>query len=320
MPSPTAQPTVIARRPRRKLRTYVLYAFLVVALTAVGLTLRSAHRIRQAEAAVFELRRHQASVSDRYETDEFWRIFVRAVGLSPNTGLFERAVYTVKIDGSRLGTDEQCAAALRAAARLPDLVDLQISNVANLNDALAPIGDCTELRQLNFYKTGVTDEGLRHLQNCRQLRSVQIRECPVTDEGMRFLCGLPAMRGVSVINCLSQTTLDDLSFASPNAPTPQPGKPLTITGRLRLVCPVTVTTATLRFVIGNQDAPHQVLLSSAAVTLDAANQAAFSVTVKNGGAELQPGRNVLYVMVMLPSMPAIQYHFERVIPPVAGPE
>jgi hypothetical protein len=311
---------VISRRPRRKLRTYLLYAFLTVILTAVGLTLRSAHRIRQAEAAVAELRRPGATVSDRYETDEFWRTFVRAVGLSPNNGLFERAVYTVKIDGSRLGSDEQCAAALRAAARLPDLVDLQISNIVDLDDALAPIGDCTDLRQLGFYKTGVTDEGLRHLQNCRQLRFVQVGECPVTDEGIRVLCSLPSMRGVSVISCLSQTTLDDLSFASPDAPMPQPGRPLTITGQLRLASPFPVATATLRFFITNADAPHQALQSSTVVTLDAANQAAFSVTVKNGGAELQPGRNVLYVMVMLPSMPAIQYHFERIIPPVAGPE
>jgi hypothetical protein len=315
MPLPTAQPPPTAHRPRRKLRTYLHYALLAVALTAVGLTLRSAHRIRQTEEAVAELRQLGVSVSDTFETDEFWRTFTRSVGLSPNNGLFERAVYTVKIDGGRLGSDALRAAALRAAVRLPDLIDLRISNVADIDDALAAMRDCTELRNIAFYKTGVTDIGLKHLRHCKRLQSVDLGACPVTDEGIHFLCSLPAIRRLSCGHCLSATTLDELVYTSPEAPTPQPGRPLTITGRLRLKSPVPVTTATLRLFVINEDVPQPASLqATVGVALDAANQAVFSVIAKNGGAELQPGRNVLYVNVMLPSTPALNFHLQRDVP------
>jgi len=302
------------------LRNYLLYATLAVALTVVGLTLRSAYRIRQTEEAVAELRRLAVNVTETYETDEFWRTFARAVGLSTNNELFERSVYTVTIDGERLSTDTLHQAALRAATRLPDLIDLRISNVAEVDDGLGMLAGCTELRNISFYRTGVTDTGLSQLRHCKRLQSVQVGECPVTDEGIRFLCGLPSMRGLSCISCPTQTTVDNLLFASPNASMPQSGQPLTITGRVRIVSPVPVSTAVLRFFVSNLDVPHPAFQTSAVVTLDSANQASFTATAKNGGGELQPGRNIVYISVILRSTPAIQFHFERTVPVVPRPD
>jgi hypothetical protein len=257
------------------------------------------------------------NVSDKLETDEFWRTFIHSVGLSSNNGWFERTVYTVKIDGERLGTDASRAAALRAASRLPDLVDLRITNLADIDHALAALRECTDLRHIVFSKTGVTDAGLRHLQYCKRLQSVELGECPVTDDGIRFICSLPSMRGVSGGRCLSETTLDRLAYASPDGPTPQVGRPLRISGRLRLTPPMPVATATLRFFVINEGAPQPgPQQATAAVTLDAANHGTFSVTAKNAGSEWRPGRNVMYVTVMVLSTPAIQFHFEQVLPDV----
>lgn len=307
----TAQPFPTTRRPRRRLWNNLLYGVLTVALTTVALTLWSAHRIRQAEEAVTDLRRLGVHVSETLETNDFWLRFARAVGVSSDNGLFERSVYAVTLDAPAAPAD-----ALRAAARLPGL-SLRIRNTPDVDDALAALQDCTELRDIVFYKSGVTDAGLKHLQNGNRLQSVGINECPVTDEGIRFLCGLPAPPSVRCGNCLTETKLVDLAYASPGAPMPLSGRPLTIAGRLCLKTPLPVATATLRFFVSNEDASaYGALQASARLTLDAANEAAFAVTAKNGGAELQPGRNFLYVLVMVPSTPAIHFHLDYVLPAV----
>jgi hypothetical protein len=296
----------IASGVRRKLGSYPLYAVLGVALTVAGLTLWKAHRLRRAEETTAELRRLGFYVIDHSATDPRWMRIARAAGLSTSLGFFERKWYEVRIQGTR-----DAAGALRLAARLPDLVILHICDAPNFyDDALAAVCDCTELEGLYLTKTGVTDAGLRHLQRCGKLGHVSIYDCPVTDEGIRSVCNLPTLTSVSCGRCLSETTLDDLAYASPGSPTPEPGRPLTITGRLRVRTPLPVATASLSFFVVPEVITSEVPLeASAVVTLDATGQAGFSVTARNGGAELETGRSSLYVTVTLPSTPIIRFQF-----------
>src|SRR5262249_53901138 len=157
--------------------------------TMAGLTLWKAHRRRLAEETTTELRRIGVHAKETYVTDPRWLRFARAVGLSSATSLFERTTYKVRIEDNH-----DAAEALRLAARLPGLVELRVLNAPNFDDnALAAVGDCTELRGIGFSKTGVTDAGLRHLQHCGRLQWAAFDECPVTDEGIRLLCGLPGI-------------------------------------------------------------------------------------------------------------------------------
>src|SRR5207302_515906 len=118
----------ISRRLRRKLGSFFLYAVLAVALTAVGLTLRTAHCLRQAEETTTELRRLGAGVRETLQTDGRWLRFARTLGISPGIGLFDWTTYGVNIDDVRDTGD-----ALRVAARLPELVALDIRNAPNFD-------------------------------------------------------------------------------------------------------------------------------------------------------------------------------------------
>jgi hypothetical protein len=297
-----------APRLPRRLRTYLPYSLIAVALTAVALTLWKAHRLRLVEESTAELRRLGIHVGETNQTDARWLSFARAVGLSSTIGLFERITYDVNIEDTR-----DAAEALRWAARLPDLVGVRVHNAPNFDDnALAAVRGCTELRVIGLSKTGVTDAGLRHLRHCGQLESVAIDDCAVTDEGVRFLSCLPSIQNVFCSGSgLTEVTLRDLAFTGPATAAAQVGRPLTITGRLSLKTPLPAgTAAEVRIAVVCEEATQSAPLGgSVLVTPDAANQASFFVIARNPGVELQPGRNAVHVYIQLPLKPRIIYCF-----------
>jgi hypothetical protein len=243
----------------------------------------------------------------------------RDVGFPAVSRLFERTRYFVTIDGPSV-TEE----ALRIAARHPDVTTLIVGNAPHLDDeAFAALRDSTGVRELTLYKTGVTDKGLRHLRHWNRLLSVSIYECPASDEGIHFLCGLPPMNVITCGRCFTEANVHDLAFASPETATPQIGRPLRIVGRVHVNSRFQSTMANVRIFVENVDAP-QPLQGSAAVILNAANKGAFSITarnvgvaMRNSGAELRPGRNVVYVIVELPaelpSKPMIGSRLDRIL-------
>jgi hypothetical protein len=300
-----------APKLRRRLRTFLLCGLIAVAVTAVALTLRKAHRLRLVEESTAELRRLGVHAGETNQTDARWLSFARAVGLSSAIGLFERTTYDVNIEDNR-----DAAEALRWAARLPDLVGVRVHNAPNFDDnALATVRGCTEIRVIGLSKTGVTDAGLRHLRHCRQLGSVALDDCPVTDEGIRFLCGLPSIESVFCSGSgLAEVTLRDLAFTGPAAAAAQVGRPLTITGRLSVKTPLPAGTAAVVSIVVRSEDPTQSGLfgGPVVVTPDAANQAKFSVIALNRGVELQPGRNAVHVNIELPLKPRIIYSFRNI--------
>jgi hypothetical protein len=309
MISLTAGLAMAVLRLRRRVGTYLLFSLIAAALIAVALTLWNAHRLRLTEEITAELRRLGVHVAETIETDARWASFTRAVGLSSGIGLFERTAYDVRISGT-----PDAAEAFRSAARLPDLVVVRVLNAPNFDDnALDAVRGCTELKWIGLSTTGVTDAGLRHLRHCRQLESVEIDDCPVTDEGIRFLCGLPSIQSVACSGFgFTEVTLRDLVFTGPAAAAaPQVGQPLTITGGLSLKTPLPAgTRVEVRIMVVSEDNSHAAPLSGLAlVKPDAANQAKFSLIVRNRGVELQPGRNAVYVNIELPLKPVIIYRF-----------
>src|SRR5256885_1606013 len=97
-----------------------------------------------------------------------------------------------------------------------------------------------------------------------------------------------------------------LVYGSPDAPMPQVGRPVRIAGRLHLNPTFQAATANIRFSVVNQAAGPSIALQGwATVSLNAANEASFSGTARNGGVELQSGRNVVFITIELPPEPTI---------------
>jgi hypothetical protein len=293
------------RKSRRKIENIVLTGFLAVVLTAVGMTLRYIHGYWRDAEACRQLRDSGAHVSEHYEVSAWWANLARTMGLGTNG--FERTTFAV-----RLIAPTDSAHALRTAARLSDLVELGIYNAPDVDDhTLAAVRDCTDVRRLELGKTGVTDAGLRQLSGWGRLQRVSILGSRVTHEGILFLVDLPTVQSVMCDGASTTgVTLDDLAFKSPDGETPQVGQPLTVSGRLSLRFPVpTGTPATVQVAVDAQD---QRLTGSAAVTLDAACQAAFSLTATNTSDNLRPGPKTVRVVVTLRLKATVFYQFEPI--------
>jgi hypothetical protein len=305
-------------RSRRRIENFALIGLLAVVLTAVGMTLHYVHSYWQDVEACSQLQELGAQVGEHYEVSTWWQNLARTVGLSP-TG-FERTTYAV-----RLHSPSAAAEALRTAARLSELVELGIYNAQDVDDdTLAAVRHCTHVRRLELSKTGITDDGLKHLSGWSQLQNVYIYGSPVTHEGILFLVGLPSVQSVSCDRpSATGVTLDDLVFTGPAGTAPQLGQAVNVSGRLSVKYPIPAgTPATVQVtVIDNHDenAVRQLLSGSALVTFGATNQAAFSLTAANTVGNLRPGRNSVYVIVMLRLKAMVLYQFDR-IPLIVGPE
>src|SRR5262249_30630890 len=293
----------------RRVRTFLLVGLIGVALAAAGLSLRSLHRIRQAAEFGSRLRQMGAQVTEIRDGDDRWSQLAQTVGFPAAGNLFDRTACFVTLNGPTASAD-----ALHIAGQHPYLTALTVQNAPYLDDdAFAALGGSTGVRELKLHKTGITDAGLRYLRRWNRLQSVVIDECPVSDKGIRLLCELPSVNVVACEKCLTETSVQDLAYASPEAPTPQVGRPLKISGRVRFNSKFQAPTAALRVVVAHE-APAQpnLLYGSAAVNMSAANEAAFTVTARNGGAELQPGRIVLLFIVELSSKSVIRFVLDRI--------
>jgi hypothetical protein len=299
-----------APKPRRRLLICVVYGLFAVALTFFGMALRFDYRTWQASEAASVLRQLGAHVTEGYDIDDRWVTFARAVGLSTTSRVFERTHCTVRIDGSPTAVE-----AVRATARRPDLIALEVRNAPDVgDDAIASLRDCTRVGWLTLHKTGVTDSGLRYLKNWNRLRWVSIEECAVSDEGIRFLCGLPS---VELVRCsgagLREVTVRHVSFAGPAAAAPEAGRPLTISGRLCLKTPLPAATpVVLHISVGNDESGTVQHGEPALLTPDGENQAVFSVITGYDRSVLQSGRNTVYFDVRILRKPVVLYRLEPI--------
>src|SRR5207249_5954125 len=117
--SPTVGRAMAKLRSRRRIENFALFGLLAVVLMAAGMTLRYVHSYWQDVEACRQLHELGAHVGEHYEVSTWWLNFARTVGLSP-TG-FERTTFAVQLHSPRAAAD-----ALRAAARLSDLIELGI--------------------------------------------------------------------------------------------------------------------------------------------------------------------------------------------------
>ncbi|MFO0807963.1 MAG: hypothetical protein U0746_05030 [Gemmataceae bacterium] len=299
--------TIVPKRQRRWLRSFVLLILLAIGATiAVGLLL-AAQRVRRAEEAVARLRQMGAQVTESYEVANWWRQLARSIGLSPNSGHFGRMAASVTMAGPNATAD-----ALAVAADHPELCALALRDATAVDDAaLAMVRDCTGVERLFIQNARIGDAGLRHLEKWSRLNTVAIDSCDITDDGVAFLSGLPSMQWVHCSGSgVTGATVRDLTFTGLDGAAPMAGKPLSVQGRLivKTVLPAGVVPTVMIFAI-NEDASDAIFLrGTAVVTMDTTGEGTFTALCGNGGrGELQPGRHSIQITVTIPGKPSVSY-------------
>lgn len=106
---------------------------------------------------------------------------------------------TTKVKGAKLdqfkflrrldlsGTDIT-AEGMQSVARLPELVDLNLSDATGVNDAgIARVSKLPTLKSLTLRGTSLTDEALEHLQSLVNLRELNLERTSLTPAGVERL-------------------------------------------------------------------------------------------------------------------------------------
>jgi hypothetical protein len=93
---------------------------------------------------------------------------------------------------------------LIGTAALGDLVEVRLDTPEIADEAVARLGELTELETLCLSNTQLTDEGLRHLEGLTRLENLWLDDTFVTDDGLAHLRGLSRLKSLWL--CGTQVT------------------------------------------------------------------------------------------------------------------
>ncbi len=107
--------------------------------------------------------------------------------------------------------------ATKHIALLPHLRSLNLSNNQEITDTgLPPLGELTELENLQLWGTKVTDQGLAHLAALHSLQSLSLGRTEVTEAGLRHITDLPGLTRLNLSETsVTSTTILRLKQARP---------------------------------------------------------------------------------------------------------
>jgi Leucine-rich repeat (LRR) protein len=113
----------------------------------------------------------------------------------------------------RIAKTTVTAAGLTSLEKLPNLVDLDLSECVSIDDAaLEPVGKVTSLERLNLWRVPVGDDGVAHLAPLTNLRWLNLDNTQLTDAGLEALAGMKQLEYLHVgSTAVSNDGLDRLA-------------------------------------------------------------------------------------------------------------
>lgn len=90
-------------------------------------------------------------------------------------------------------------------AKLPKLVELNISDTTVGDQGMQGVGKIKNLYKLNANATNISDSGLEPLTALQNLREVELDDTAITDEGVMTLSKIKTLQSVSLNNCIHLT-------------------------------------------------------------------------------------------------------------------
>lgn len=90
-------------------------------------------------------------------------------------------------------------------AKLPRLVEINISDTTVGDQGMKEIGKVKKLYKLSANAINISDAGLEPLTSLPNLREIQLDDTAITDEGVRTLSKIKTLQSISLNNCIHLT-------------------------------------------------------------------------------------------------------------------